>query len=378
MSTISAAPPERVRPVTEHPSLLQLFRMSLRTEKAAVRPLLLGAGVCLVLLVLLFWPNLRHFVYTWSTDENYSHGFLVPLIALYFANEAARRGPVPLRGGVGLGMGLLLLAILGRVATIFVPVGIVGDLSFLLGLAGTCAPIRRHGRVAALRLRPGVPGLHDPAADRPVHRDRLSVAARGEPGRVEPSQRVEHPGAVPRQCHDPSGGHPDVRGRGMQRHATAHRLSRADNGRRLPDHPALVVSAGGGRRGHPDRHDRQRDPRRADRGDHVPRRSPVRPGLLPHDGGNADDGPGPGFARRPLHGAGMGRSAGERAGRVADDRLRQGRTHRPGGQPGRPSCLAWASVAALLVLGLAAQSGAERLVETPRPRIASRSRPRFP
>ena len=45
------------------------------------------------LLGLLFWQNIRHFVLVWSTDENYSHGFLVPLISLYFANEAARQGP---------------------------------------------------------------------------------------------------------------------------------------------------------------------------------------------------------------------------------------------------------------------------------------------
>jgi len=31
----------------------------------------------------------------WANDENYSHGFLVPLISLYFANEAAKKGPVP-------------------------------------------------------------------------------------------------------------------------------------------------------------------------------------------------------------------------------------------------------------------------------------------
>ena len=38
----------------------------------------------------LFWDNLGHFYYAWTTDENYSHGFLVPLISLYFANQVAR------------------------------------------------------------------------------------------------------------------------------------------------------------------------------------------------------------------------------------------------------------------------------------------------
>src|SRR6266478_5610749 len=44
----------------------------------------LGALLCVGLLVRLFWDNLGHFYYAWTTDENYSHGFMVPLpIALY-------------------------------------------------------------------------------------------------------------------------------------------------------------------------------------------------------------------------------------------------------------------------------------------------------
>src|SRR5436190_6074284 len=74
------------------------------------RAMLVGASACLALLARIFWPNLRHFAYTWSTDDNYSHGFLVPLLSLYFANEAARRGPVPVRAGVALGTALLVAA----------------------------------------------------------------------------------------------------------------------------------------------------------------------------------------------------------------------------------------------------------------------------
>jgi exosortase len=74
----------------------------------------------------------------WSTDDNYSHGFLVPLISLYFANEAAKRGPIAIRKGVGLGALFLTFAVLGRLATILVPVEILADCAFLLGLAGTC------------------------------------------------------------------------------------------------------------------------------------------------------------------------------------------------------------------------------------------------
>ena len=103
------------------------------------RVTLLGAAVAAGLLVAMFWSNILHFVFIWTTDENYSHGFLVPLIAFYFANEAARRGPVARADGTRLGVGLIAASILGRLATVVVPVGFVGDLSFLLGLAGVVA-----------------------------------------------------------------------------------------------------------------------------------------------------------------------------------------------------------------------------------------------
>ena len=115
------------------------------------RTVAIGAGVAVGMLVAMFWPNVQHFVYVWTTDENYSHGFLVPFISLYFAKEAARLGPVAMRPGTALGVALLLASILGRLATVVVPVGFVGDLSFLIGGAGVCsilfgtAALKRYG-----------------------------------------------------------------------------------------------------------------------------------------------------------------------------------------------------------------------------------------
>lgn len=103
------------------------------------RPTLVGALVCTVLLGFVFRDNLAHFVYVWWTDQNYSHGFLVPLISLYFANEVAQRQAPAYRPAVGLGCVMLATAIMGRLATVVVPVGFVGDLSFLVGLAGIVA-----------------------------------------------------------------------------------------------------------------------------------------------------------------------------------------------------------------------------------------------
>ena len=74
-------------------------------QRPGSRLTLAGAAGAAAMLALIFWRNLLHFGISWSTDENYSHGFLVPLISLYFANQAAERGPVAVRGGVGLGVG---------------------------------------------------------------------------------------------------------------------------------------------------------------------------------------------------------------------------------------------------------------------------------
>ena len=99
-------------------------------------PRWMGALVCLGLFLRMFWDNLGHFYYVWTTDENYSHGFLVPLICLYFANQVASRGPLQIRDGQWSGSLLLAVAIVARLVTIPLPIPFLGDLAFLVGLAG--------------------------------------------------------------------------------------------------------------------------------------------------------------------------------------------------------------------------------------------------
>jgi exosortase len=99
----------------------------------------LGSLLCVGLFMRLFLDNLGHFYYSWTTDENYSHGFLVPLISLYFVSHAARAGPLPIRGGQWVGSILLLLALTVRLITIPLPIPFLGDVAFLIGLAGLFA-----------------------------------------------------------------------------------------------------------------------------------------------------------------------------------------------------------------------------------------------
>ena len=136
-------------PARNLPALLD--RMRAAWGDAEGRTALLGAGVCVALLALLYRSTLAHFALVWSTDPNYSHGFLVPLISLWFANNAAAEGPIRAVPATGIGVTLLLIAILGRLATILIPVGFVGDLCFIAGLSGIVAllaggdALRRYG-----------------------------------------------------------------------------------------------------------------------------------------------------------------------------------------------------------------------------------------
>jgi exosortase len=108
------------------------------TAQSDLHAVIGGGVVCLSLLAIAFWSNLEQFVRVWSRDDNYSHGFLVPFISGYFAYQAYRKGPLTVRSGALLGSTLLGLAIVGRLATVVIPVGFIGDLSFLIGLAGLC------------------------------------------------------------------------------------------------------------------------------------------------------------------------------------------------------------------------------------------------
>jgi exosortase len=118
-------------------SLITLISRSARNR--ADRAWWAGTVLCLALFVRVYWDNLWHFYYSWTTDENYSHGFLVPLISLYFANQAAAKGSVPIRGGSGIGCLMLVFALGARLLSIPLPIPFLGDVAFLIGLTGLFA-----------------------------------------------------------------------------------------------------------------------------------------------------------------------------------------------------------------------------------------------
>ncbi len=80
-------------------SLVMLFKDGLHAEARCAT--WAAAAFSVGLLALVFKDSLAHFYYAWTTDENYSHGFLVPPFCLYFIAQLPARAPC--RCAVGSG-----------------------------------------------------------------------------------------------------------------------------------------------------------------------------------------------------------------------------------------------------------------------------------
>lgn len=95
----------------------------------------LGGAVALVV-ILMYWDGLTYLVEQWTGSEEYSHGFLIPLVAAYllWQNKAALQR-LDLRGSwlgvVVVAMGLMLF-LLGELSTLYILV----QYSMLIVLAG--------------------------------------------------------------------------------------------------------------------------------------------------------------------------------------------------------------------------------------------------
>ncbi|WP_165075913.1 exosortase/archaeosortase family protein [Paludisphaera rhizosphaerae] len=137
------ATPDRPSPTPEpaadaSPSLLDdLLR---RVGDPAERPAVLAIVACIALVLLAFRDALGEFKYAWTTDDNYGHGPLVPLLSLYFAAQVFRReGPLPAAAGrSGLWLGGLLLgaSLTVNAVTLPLPIPFLGELAFLGALTG--------------------------------------------------------------------------------------------------------------------------------------------------------------------------------------------------------------------------------------------------
>jgi len=110
-----------------------------------------GRGYLLLLvtvtiaIIWLYWPFLQTLVSDWDTDDNYSHGYFIPVITIYMIfplrKELARLPVVPNNGGLLVLLAGLLLLIVGKVGTEFFTqrfsliIVLMGIVLFLCGIA---------------------------------------------------------------------------------------------------------------------------------------------------------------------------------------------------------------------------------------------------
>lgn len=124
------------------PGLVEIASQEWRTSDGRWR--MVGLAAAAVILTALYWENLKHFTFVWSNDDNYSHGWLVGPLSLFFANQAAqsrKRSELPGDSASGLawGFGLIAIGLLCRLVTVFLPVGLVADGSLIICMAGAVA-----------------------------------------------------------------------------------------------------------------------------------------------------------------------------------------------------------------------------------------------
>jgi exosortase len=110
-------------------------RKALSNTTVHVHPTI-AIGPVAALLIALYWPTLVQLWQFWRTDENYSHGFLVPLISLYLVWRSRRRltqiSVEPHVPPVSLLVGALLLYVAGFRGAILFASALVLVLTWLL------------------------------------------------------------------------------------------------------------------------------------------------------------------------------------------------------------------------------------------------------
>jgi exosortase len=80
---------------------------------------LIKLGILTILLIFLYYPTFSMFIYDWSNDENYSHGFLVPFIVGYLVwtkrDQLRATMPKPSLSGIFVLLGGVLIYIVGTI-----------------------------------------------------------------------------------------------------------------------------------------------------------------------------------------------------------------------------------------------------------------------
>ncbi|MHB1035993.1 MAG: exosortase [Pirellulales bacterium] len=105
----------------------------LAQPKAIVAGLLLGAAFLWA-----YWPTLAAMVAVWDKEPDYSHGYFVAPLAIYFLWARRDRFPAGSLAPSWFGLGLIVLSVALRIVSGLFFLGAVDGWSMLLWLGGTC------------------------------------------------------------------------------------------------------------------------------------------------------------------------------------------------------------------------------------------------
>ena len=85
-----------------------------------------------------FYPTIGALVDRWSSDENYSHGFLTPIVCIYLSLQNFKSNPIngPVRGGIVVGGLVILLGMAFGCLTVLFPSLLAECVAMLAVLAG--------------------------------------------------------------------------------------------------------------------------------------------------------------------------------------------------------------------------------------------------
>jgi exosortase len=120
------------------PTPTERSRLAAWAQRPETRSLLpLGAAVA-VAFVATYWTTMVNLVARWNSDENYSHGFLVPIVSAYLALQNFRNRPLdgPVRGALAVGSLVVLVGMTVGYITVLFPSLVAECFSMLLVVAG--------------------------------------------------------------------------------------------------------------------------------------------------------------------------------------------------------------------------------------------------
>src|SRR5579872_4601034 len=102
---------------------------------SAFRPVVLAVGAILIAFAV-FWPALIELAHRWQAQEEYSHGFLIPVVTVWLLWQRREALIASIDRPSWLGPGLIILALAMHTLGILSAIFILSQVGFIICLIG--------------------------------------------------------------------------------------------------------------------------------------------------------------------------------------------------------------------------------------------------